>query len=1005
VTISAVAVAPFDALGALGEAIDVAKVNNRLAPITVVVPTNTCGVMSRRFLGREIGIAAVDMVTLNRLAELIAGPVLAAESRSPMSTPVIDLAIAAVLGENPGQFRSVASHPSTTIAIREIHQELRLAGDEATKRLATRSRRGREIVRVSNAITKNLKATWYDEADLLSTAAAIAKTDLPRGLEQVIIYLPDQLDGLALAFVSALGLRANVQIITQLVGVPSADAASHRLLSDLGVQAEGVKLEQAASNDVSRVAPNAIVSTTDADDEVRIATRAVFEAARAGTPLERISILWPTHRPYARLVEHHLSSAGIRWNGRPGTGVAERLAPRLILDLLDVDQRGLRRRNLFDLLADVPARDDHGKYLPTAEWERVSREAGVARDDDWGRRLGAMTDSPRWAEPAASLETFIGDLRGRLGHPERKERWWEWAQWCTDELDRWLGRHSLERLDESEYRAWESLTRALDRLRHLDPVGEPVTRHQFRSTLEAELDSAPAREGRVGDGVTVGPLAGATGLDVDIVILLGAAEGTLPPAPRSDPLISESDRDFAGLATADVHIDRLHRLLLAVISTSELTITVPRGDLRATTQVESSRWIKGWESTIGSRLVSSHHAGLVATEFPVSEHEHRLRARYGQILSGVPLSPETATGDRILQRGLTLREARGSSDLTVYDGDLSAVDVPSLEFAISPSRLESWAACPHAYFMKYLLNVRPIDEPGAEISITAMDRGTAHHAALDMFHSAVIDGGLPQPTEIGWGEVHRTALANFFDEVCARTERRGRAGRPAFWADERARMLADLLEWLNHDSRIVATRGSTVIASEKRFGDDDKISIALPSNRRILLTGSIDRVDRTHDGSLVVTDHKTGTKRKFRDLSNENPTSDGTLFQLPSYAAAARALFGTDLTVHAEYGLLAKGDYERPGFTMTPAVVADVESKLGAVVDGIEDGYFPNLPVRPGWHPFVTCDYCEPDQLGTAERWAEWERKQHDPRLARWFGDADALEDRFNEQRGPEKHS
>ena len=34
----------------------------------------------------------------------------------------------------------------------------------------------------------------------------------------------------------------------------------------------------------------------------------------------------------------------------------------------------------------------------------------------------------------------------------------------------------------------------------------------------------------------------------------------------------------------------------------------------------------------------------------------------------------------------------------------------------------------------------------------------------------------------------------------------------------------------------------------------------------------------------------------------------------------------------------------------------------------------------------MSCDYCEPDHLGTAERWSEWERKRLDPRVARWFG-------------------
>jgi hypothetical protein len=56
------------------------------------------------------------------------------------------------------------------------------------------------------------------------------------------------------------------------------------------------------------------------------------------------------------------------------------------------------------------------------------------------------------------------------------------------------------------------------------------------------------------------------------------------------------------------------------------------------------------------------------------------------------------------------------------------------------------------------------------------------------------------------------------------------------------------------------------------------------------------------------------------------------------------------------------------------------------VVSGIESGYFPNRPERPGWRMFVSCRYCEPDLLGTTERWGEWSRKRRDPRLAQWFG-------------------
>ena len=84
---------------------------------------------------------------------------------------------------------------------------------------------------------------------------------------------------------------------------------------------------------------------------------------------------------------------------------------------------------------------------------------------------------------------------------------------------------------------------------------------------------------------------------------------------------------------------------------------------------------------------------------------------------------------------------------------------------------------------------------------------------------------------------------------------------------------------------------------------------------------------------------------------------------------------------------MGKGDYKRFGYTVTPAVAHLVAQGLQLVVDGIEAGFFPHVPARPGWQLYTPCLYCDPDKLGTTERWADWLRKRRDPRVARWFGD------------------
>jgi RecB family exonuclease len=314
---------------------------------------------------------------------------------------------------------------------------------------------------------------------------------------------------------------------------------------------------------------------------------------------------------------------------------------------------------------------------------------------------------------------------------------------------------------------------------------------------------------------------------------------------------------------------------------------------------------------------------------------------------------------------------------------------------VSPTQLQTWAACPHAYFVQYLLGVRPVEEPGDEVAITPIDKGNVLHAVLDRFHREVIAGQLPQPDEHGWSATHRTRLVELFADTAARYEHSGRTGRAAYWEIDRQRLLNELMFWFDHDSHHVAERGSRVIASEQRFGLDGEVTVTLADGRQLAFYGSIDRIDRARSG-LVVTDHKVGSHKSYSKIDHADPTSAGTRFQLPAYAAAAGVIAAAPdrlpglEPVRAEYSFFQRGGYQRIGYDLDADVWALVAADLQHVVSGIEAGWFPATAPKPQYRFRIECQFCEPDSLGTAERYAEWERKRLDPRLAPWFpADAD----------------
>ena len=144
-----------EAATALRDAIVEAKTGDPLAPVTVAVPSNYAGLSLRRRIGSgallldsRAGLVNVRFYVLARIAELLGAPVLAAQRRRPLTSPVRAEAIRTALAEDPGVFRDVTDHPATERSLDSTFRDLRRAADEGLAAVARHSARAADVVRL-----------------------------------------------------------------------------------------------------------------------------------------------------------------------------------------------------------------------------------------------------------------------------------------------------------------------------------------------------------------------------------------------------------------------------------------------------------------------------------------------------------------------------------------------------------------------------------------------------------------------------------------------------------------------------------------------------------------------------------------------------------------------------------------------------------------------------------------------------------------------------------------
>ncbi len=1020
---------------ALRSALATAKGTDPLAPVTVVCPSTYAALSLRHALGQD-GLVNVRFMVLPRVAELLGAPLLAREGKRPLTAVLEKAALRAAAAQADGPLTGVRGHPSLHRSLLTTFQDLRHVSPETCAALAACGTLYAETARLYGLFRERTKGYYDREALAGAGAPAVAAGAAPglRDLGRVVLYLLRDLTPSETLLIRALARAGACAVILGVTGEFDTDEKTLALARRL------VDAPAPITPPVLEGVPTAssIVVAPDAAEEVRLAVRAIVQAARQGAPLHRMALLYRQQTPYAALVREELALAGIPAAG-PGAGsLAATAAGRALHGLLSFVESDMPRDEVMGWVAGSPmTTPDPAVRLEPARWDALSRAAGVVKGrDQWQDRLEAFAlrleeqaaeaddeghdaraDRLRRETSAArDLRAFVGRLYLDTRPPEDGASWERLARWATGLLDGYLDARTLATPGhEAEEKARETVVAGLAEMATLDAAQSGPSFAEFRMAVDDLLAAPQGHLGRVGTGVFVGSFEAALGAGFARVFLLGMAEGWVPPRPAQDPLLPDAERQAVGGSAAGFPLaasamaDERYAYLAALASAPRRTLSFPRADTAGQRELHPSRWLLESATRLNGapvyasalstlpqapwlRRVASREDGLTKarTDGFTGPYEYDLHALVRWRAQGLPLHQHhiVTSGDG-LRRTLALEAARHSALLTPWDGDLTsaAQDARRLRITgravLSASSLEAWAACPFSYFLSRALGLAALETPEEVTSLSALEKGSLVHRVLeDLLKTAQREGTAPGPGA-PWSGEHRSLMERLAEQAFADAEARGLTGKRLLWDLQRAEILSDLYAFLEEDARLRARFGTRPLRGEMAFGMDGAAPAAwdIPGLGTLRFRGKVDRVDVDASGKeAVVLDYKTGSAYGYKDLAKD-PLARGRKLQLPLYAAAVQAALGEGVRVRAAYWFTsAKG-----GFALLPPEPVALDTigerfteTVSVIAGSIHAGLF---PANPG-DGDANCTYCDFRTLCPQRRGRMWERKQADSRLA-----------------------
>ncbi len=395
----------------------------------------------------------------------------------------------------------------------------------------------------------------------------------------------------------------------------------------------------------------------------------------------------------------------------------------------------------------------------------------------------------------------------------------------------------------------------------------------------------------------------------DLLILGGLNEGTWPPETESDPWLSRPMRREFGLPPPERRIGAAAHDFAQALGAAEVLMT--RAARVEGTPTVPSRWLLRLDTVLRSAGLAESldtASQMLAWEAGLDKPARRLVLR--------PPEPRPPVALRPRRLGVT--------------------------------QIETWMRDPYALYARAILALKalePIDaDPGAA------ERGMFIHQALDHFLRQ-FPGRLPEDAERRLVAIG----ADTFGAALARPSVR------AFWWPRFCRIARWFVAAEAERRRLLAEVQGEIAGSLSLMGPAGAFE----------LVAKADRIDRRHDGGLVIIDYKTGAVPSPGDVEL------GLSPQLPLEAAIAAAggfaAIGAGVVSELAYWRLSGGNPPgEPTFlgkdeTGIAALAAAARAGLAALIAEFDD---PRTPYRAVPWPEKAPRYSDYAHLARVKEWS-----------------------------------